>query len=223
MNSAKLQGFVWGGQLEDKLHFSKDTYDRLEKRYHDLVSHGHNGIDRRLGYDLDTSLSSMSMQKIDADYLEKLFGNIAPKLYDLDEKEKVYYISQIEKELGRLSEVEQKYARMIINDIKMGVLKVEFGKKLSDYIFEYYEKDRDNKLNELVENLGINKDLLVEILKDKPRVSTDLPQNKFDILCKSADKDKVINYVYKKDGEKITRFQVSIRVWQMLEDFILNN
>lgn len=223
LNSAKLQGFVWGGQLEDKLHFSKDTYDRLEKRYHDLVSHGHNGVDRRLGYDLDTSLSSMSMQKIDADYLEKLFGNIAPKLYDLDEKEKVYYIGQIEKELGRLSEVEQKYARMIINDIKMGVLKVEFGKKLSDYICEYYKRDRDNKLNELVENLGINKDLLVEILQENPRVSTDLPQNKFDILCKSADKDKVINYVYKKDGERITRFQVSIRVWQMLEDFILNN
>lgn len=223
LNSAKLQGFVWGSSLESNLDFSKDTYERLEKRYQDLVSHNHNIIDRRVGYDLDPNLSSMSMQKIDADYLEKLFGRITVNLYDLDEKGKKSYVEQIEKELGRLSELEQKYARLIIKDIQMGSLKVEVGKKLFDYIVEYAQKDREKQIDDIVENLGIDKKLLLEILERHPRSNTDLPQNKFEILCKSADKNKVIEYVFKTEGVKLSDLKTNARLDTILKEFIYKN
>ena len=214
LNAVRLQGGLkvqkiderhikWDSNSENgkKIIFNSDTYNIMFLRYSDLVVKGPKstvGI-QNLGFDINTDLSEVTIAKIDADYLEKHFKILVPKLKDnnISVDDKDLAIEEFKKQMAVLTEKQQKYGIIVLNDIKNDILKVEEGKRFVDYIIEYREKIIEETVDEKVNKFGIDKELLLEIINDNPNENT-LNQNlRFTNLCKTCDVNKITEY-YKK-------------------------
>ena len=60
--------------------------------------------------------------------------------------------------LGVLSEIQQKYARKILEDIKKGILELVDDKTFLQYIQEYQEKAIRSNIHKFAENVGVDED-----------------------------------------------------------------
>jgi len=163
LRAAILQGFKWRNEHGKKVKFDEPTYRILTMRYKDLPSNGGGGGGLpKPGYVLDTNLSTMEMDKIDAAYLEAQFRIVTMKDIVNIEKDakKMAAIHDIESHLGVLSEIQQKYARRILDDIKRGILEIVEGKTFLQYIHEYQERTIRANISKLSERIGINKEEL---------------------------------------------------------------
>ena len=159
LRAAILQGFKWNNEYGAKVAFDEKTYRILTMRYKDLPSNrGGGGATPRPGYVLDTNLSTMEMDKIDAAYLEAQFKIVTMKDIVNVEKDaiKMAAIHEIETNLGILSEIQQKYARQILEEIKKGILDVVEGKTFLQYIQEYQEKAIRSNIHIFADNVGID-------------------------------------------------------------------
>ena len=161
LRAAILQGFKWNNEYGLKVDFTEKTYRILTMRYKDLPSNrGGGGSTSKPGYVLDTDLSTMEMDKIDAAYLEAQFKIVTMKDIVNVEKDakKMAAIHEIETNLGVLSEIQQKYACKILEDIKRGILGVVEGKTFLQYIQEYQEKAIRSNIHKFAENVGVDED-----------------------------------------------------------------
>lgn len=161
LRAAILQGFKWNNEYGLKVDFTEKTYRILTMRYKDLPSNrGGGGSNPKPGYVVDTDMSTMEMDKIDAAYLEAQFKIVTMKDIVNVEKDakKMAAIHEIETNLGVLSEIQQKYARKILEDIKKGILEVVDGKTFLQYIPEYQEKVIHANIHKFAENVGVDED-----------------------------------------------------------------
>lgn len=215
LRAAILQGFKWKNEYGQQVDFDEKTYRILTMRYKDLPSNrGGGGALPKAGYVLDTDTSTMEMERIDAAYLEAQFKIVTMK--DIMEVEKnamkMAAIREIEKNLGLLTEIQQKYARRILDDIKKGVLEIVEGKTFLQYIQEYQERTIRANIHRFAENVGVDEDELFSLY-----VSTG--KNEVDALWlerveATADPDKVKAYY------NVSVFKARIKLHQDLKDYI---
>ena len=176
INGMKLQGMKWKSDTDayvQKLDVCKPWIDRrtrifeiLYMRYKDLFNAKNEAQDikvGRLGYDLMASLSEVEKDKIDADYLEANFRQIIPTLIgDFEEIEKDMAIQEFEAQLATLSMEQQKYARMIISDIRDGKLEVS-EKTLRELIAEYETDAKEQAVSAFASEYGLDAVILHKI------------------------------------------------------------
>lgn len=154
-----LQGFKWENEYGLKANFDKKTYDILERRYEDLsIRKTGGGPNTREGYIVPTDMSTMEMDKIDAAYLESQFKIVTMKDVEGNEtiEKKLAAIHEMEDNLGSLSEIQQKYAHKIIEEIKNGTFEIKEGYAFLQYIQEYREKTIRKNIHILSVNTGID-------------------------------------------------------------------
>lgn len=167
MRAAMLQGLKWSNKFGKALNFNEKTYKILTMRYNDLPSNQGGGGrgPQKPGYNLHINLSTMEMEKIDAEYLETQFQIITMKDVEDSEYEilKSAAIDEIKKNLGMLTEIQQRYARRVLDDIEDGTLTVEPDKKFMDYIYEYMERTRKQNIAEYASVLGLDFNLLYSL------------------------------------------------------------
>lgn len=166
LRAAILQGLKWSNEYGDRLDFDEKTYKILTMRYKDLPSNrGGGGSTPKPGYVLSTSLSTMEMDKIDASYLEEQFRIVTMKDIVNVEKDtvKAAAIKEIENNLGILSEIQQRYARKILEDIEKGTLEVVKDKTFLQYIQEYRERIVRSNIHAYAERVGINEDVMKKL------------------------------------------------------------
>ena len=159
LRAALLQGFKWSNEYGAKVDFDEKTYRILTMRYKDLPSNGGGGgANPKAGYILDTDISTMEMDKIDAAYLEAQFKIVTMKDIVNVEKnaKKMDAIHEMKSNLGMLSEVQQRYARQILDDIKNESLEIVDGKTFLQYIQEYQEKTIRSNIHIFAENTGVD-------------------------------------------------------------------
>lgn len=155
-----MQGMKWDNEFGKQLDFDDRTYRILDKRYQDLPSNGGGGGGRKKpGYDIPTNLSTIEMDKIDADYLEAQFKIITLK--DIAKQEdqllrQANAIEEIKKNIGVLPEKKQKYAKQVLDDIKSGILIVEEGKTFLTYIQEYSDRNIRKAIEQFTAIFDIN-------------------------------------------------------------------
>lgn len=239
MNTIKLQGFKYDiscnqcmdkdtctdkTKCEYKLPYDKDTYEKIRMRFEDLrYRKGSSSKTLGFGYDIDASKSEMEMDKIDSDYLESHFRKIIPIITsdEKSESDKEEAIIEFEHQLPKLSEINQKYAKMILLDIRNGKLIIEKDKTLMMYIEEYKDTNINLKLNEIAELFGLDKELFKKIYMTA-RDEKDLDEyGRFKKLRETADDNKVIEY-FSKNNKKCSLLSAKGKLNKFLEDLIIN-
>lgn len=217
LRAVMLQGFKWNNEYGQKATFDEKTYRVLTMRYKDLPSNrGGGGSTAKPGYVLDTDLSTMEMDKITAEYLEAQFKIVT--MHDIlnveRDMQKMAAIREIEENLGILSEIQQKYAHQVLNDIKKGILELSDGKKFVQYIQEYQEKATRQAVRAFSEKFGINGDDLYELY-----VATntgDIDQLKLGQIEAGSDKEKLKTYY------GVSPLKARVMLHQDLTDYLKN-
>ena len=215
LRAAILQGFKWNNEYGTRLDFDEKTYRILTMRYKDLPSNrGGGGSTAKPGYVLDTDLSTMEMDKIDAAYLEAQFKIVTMKDIINVEKDakKMAAIHEIETNLGILSEIQQRYARQILKDIKTGILEVVEGKTFLQYIQEYQEKTIRSNIHAFADNFGIDEDEMFSLYVATRKCEVDVLR--LDRLEATASKEKLKSYY------NVPIFKAHVKLHQDLKEYI---
>lgn len=104
LRAAMLQGLKWNNEFGAPLNFEERTYRILTKRYQDLLSNGGGGGGKKKpGFDMQTNLSTIEMDKIDAEYLEAQFKIVTLKDVNAQEEQLIRQAKAIE-ELRKILE-----------------------------------------------------------------------------------------------------------------------
>lgn len=230
--AAKIQGFRWDKTIyvfnkstpeENTIEIliDKVTYDTLLIRYKELFSDepSEKGKVESAPYDVDGYLIAINTDKINADFLNSRFKKYIQSI------EKSENIETAEKELHKsfatLPQKEQKFANVILNDIKRGTLKAEDGKTFRDYIAEYMDRDQGDQIQSIVDALGVDKQKLKSLLLLKLTPANINEFGRYDALKETIDKAKARAYFERIEGVKIILPKVNMKADALLRDFIL--
>ena len=191
--AVQIQGMKWTNEYGKELNFDEKVYRILGMRYSDL-SISRVGVSPTVapGLIIDTNLSTMEIDKIDADYLESQF-KIATmkditKANEAEEREKA--IREMEVNLATLPELEQRYAKEIIDDLRKDRLKYEKAKTFRTYIQEYRERHIKEEIKKFSEETGLDIEKLYLLYMSYSGKDIDL---QLEELEKTADTDKIVN------------------------------
>ena len=233
LNALRLQGGLKVKRLSDEevewdsasengknIDFGCEIYNVLYLRYLDTVRHTQSSTPaaRGFGYNLNTQISEIEMEKINADYLEKHFRTVVPILVSLDEDDeaKDRAIRELSDNFGRLTAKQQKCASKILQDIRSGVLLVEEGKKYAEYIREYMERAKSEAIQGFCGRYGLDVDALTEIIDSNPDESTINSGMRLNGLVDSCDIEKAKTFY-----GGVSTFRARTSLMRDIREFVL--
>lgn len=219
LRASFMQGFKWNKHAK-LLPFNEKTYRILKMRYEDLpIGRSGGGGKIGAGFVIDTDVSFMEMEKIDADYLEKRFQLITIAQIEAREDSadrQATAIKDIRDNLNTLPAYWQKWARMVLADIENGLLKVEKGKTFRNYIAEYASNTIQNAIQAEADRFGLCYDGLLEVYRNTTSEKDINEQNRLTNLEATADMNKVTAYF------GCSTFKAKARLDAYLTEYILN-
>ena len=220
LEAAKIQGFVWDKLEYDKvkLNFSENIYLILALRYKELVGKSVDGNLPDVPYDVESYLTEISTDDIDANYMNSKFKKYLKALYTNKAEET---LNDLFKTFATLSQEEQKYAYQFISDIQSGNIIVDNNKSFKDYILEYQINAKNDQIHKCAEVFGLNEKLLREFMKLGVTQSDINAYGKFSKLKDSADKTKTKLYFEKVEGNALPPFKALMKLDDFLRKFIL--
>lgn len=231
LEAAKIQGFKWeiSSYKDDKsdefieMAFDEKTYLVLVLRYKELFDDDGGGTGIAVPYDLVGYITEIDTGLIDADYMNYRFEKYL-KLLNL-EGSSAKAIEQAEAELhitfATLSQEEQKYANIFLHDIQRGEVAITEGKTFRDYITEYLSKAKDDQIHRMAVTLGLDEVKLRNIMGLRLNSTNINEFGRYDDLKKTVNKAKAKEYFEKIEGTKIIPPKVSVKVDNLLREFIL--
>lgn len=233
--AAKVQGFSWAKSVyetEDAgkvtLNHDEHTYNVLLQRYKELTTasggDGSGTTPEDLPYEIDTYITELNTERIDNDYMQHNFERYLRALDQpgVSAEELACLLQELSASFASLPQEEQRFAEVLLDDIRRGDLQVEAGKSFREYILSYMEHDSDKRINELVEAFGLDKALLLEILKHHPTEASINDFGRFDRLQQNRDKAKSKAYLEQFLGRSLTLPEANREFRKMLYDFILS-
>lgn len=233
--AAKVQGFSWAKsvyQTEDvgevTLNHDEHIYNVLLQRYKELTtSSGGDGsgtTPEDLPYEIDTYITELNTERIDNDYMQHNFERYLRALDQpsVSAEELACLLQELSASFASLPQEEQRFAEVLLDDIRRGDLQIEAGKSFREYILCYMEYDRDKRINELVEAFGLDRVLLLEILNHHPTEASINDFGRFDRLQKNRDQAKSKAYLEQVLERSLTLPEANREFRKMLYDFILS-
>lgn len=218
LQSARLLGFVWeklsykveqerGGVITAQLDFDRETYDKLLARYKDLFTENEKGGgEESVPFDLRSHINEIEADRIDQHYMNARFVKWQKTI---DETEKAAALAELHHSFATLSKDDQKFAEQFLHDVQSGDIQINSGLQLSDYIADYKQKDAHKKVQQIIDNLGLEGNFFREML-DRKYTSENLDLGKFNDLKKTVDLEKAKAYFSEKNifllSQKIDKF-----------------
>jgi len=140
-------------------------------------------------------------------------------------------VDELHKSFATLTQEEQKFANIFLNDVQRGDVKPEQSKTFREYITEYLAAAKQSQINAVVSVLGNTEDENITAFKSKLRsmMNTGVTAanindfGRFDDLKSCVDKAKARAYFEELDGASIPVFRVNIRVDKLLQNFIISD
>lgn len=233
LEAAKIQGFTWDkleytfgkGKEKEVVHLALDetTYLILALRYKELFSDGGGGLGADVPYEIDGHLTEIDTGKIDADYMNSRFDKYLRKLQskDVTKEEVQKTLDELHKSFALLTQEQQKYANLFINDVQRGSAKLESGKTFKEYITLYQFNAKNDQIRKISTVLGLEESRLrgmMDIGLNKKNINE---YGRFTDLKDTVDKDKARVYFEKLEGNSLPAFKVTIKVDSLLQKFIL--
>ncbi|QZA80121.1 type I restriction endonuclease subunit R [Deefgea piscis] len=238
LEAAKVQGFTWDKlsypsaehPIEITLKLDENTYLALALRYKELSSGGGGGGGTSdVPFDISGHLTEIDTGKIDADYMnsrfEKYLKTIQRNGVGAADIQKT--MDELHKSFATLTQEEQKFANIFLNDVQRGDATLEEGKTFRDYITEYLANAKNEQITELVELLSKTTDIAVFTDKLNRMMNAGITAaniNEFgrlDTLKSYVDKAKAKAHFEETEGAIFTTFQINMKVDKLLQDFIM--
>ena len=169
LEASKIQGFVWN-KLE--YNFSKpkrvlideETYQILLIRYKELFM-GKN-IHEKIPYPIETHITERDTGQINYDYMNSKFEKYIEESKNKDSELLERVLNELHKSFAFLSQEQQKYADIFLADVKANKIALEKGKTFMDYVIEYMDEAKDNRINRFCSAYGINKEAFLLYLRE---------------------------------------------------------
>lgn len=227
--SAKLQDMEWNkdryefenGQVVAR-QFSKEEYNSLLQRYKEIERTGREGNPNEPPYDLDPSITSISADLVDANYLNSKFKKFLIVLNGGDEKARNDALDELHKTFSTLTQEEQKQANNIIHDIYSGELVPTADKTIKDYITEYMVRLSNENLRKFADFIGVKladfKEFMVDVDRNNPDAFGRLTQ-----LKRLVDRSHLRESLQKKEGHTISIPKANIELDVLLRKYIDEN
>ena len=124
------------------------------------------------------------------------------------------------KTFASLTQEEQKYANIFLNDILRGDVMPEEGKTFRDYVTEYMARAQDDQIHRFASRFGLDEGLLRTMMSVKVTDANINEYGRFEKLKKSADSQKTAEYFSAVAGKKVPPTRVSILLDRLLRDFL---
>jgi len=244
LDAAQIQGFVWSKlnylfgkgkqQTEVTLNLDENTYLILVLRYKELSSgSGEGGGLDEVPFEISGHLTEIDTGKIDSDYMNSRFDKYLKTMQtdDASSKDIEKTVDELHKSFATLTQEEQKFANIFLNDVQRGDVKPEQSKTFREYITEYLAAAKQSQINAVVSVLGNTEDENITAFKSKLRsmMNTGVTAanindfGRFDDLKSCVDKAKARAYFEELDGASIPVFRVNIRVDKLLQNFIISD
>ncbi|MGL4666831.1 MAG: type I restriction endonuclease subunit R [Saezia sp.] len=238
LEAAKVQGLHWdqlvyaftdsladesSSEHEVTLAIDELTYLSLVLRYKELASKGNAGGagGGDVPFDISGYLTEIDTGKIDADYMNSRFDKFLKELNQHQDQASIELtLNELHKSFSSLTQVEQKYAKLFLHDLQRGDAPLVDGHSFRDYINDYKDNAENAQLNALVSALGLDKNLLVNLMRNSVNEKSLNNFGRFDALKDTVDKANAKAYFEKVDGVSIPPFKLNIRIDQFLKQFI---
>lgn len=235
LEAAKVQGFVWekleytftdeqtGAEAVYTVLMDKKTYYTLVQRYKEISGDNPNPISEGIAYDIRTYITEINTDKIDVDYMNSKFTKYLKlkRLNNCDGEELRKTEEELHKTFATLTQEEQRYAKIFLNDIQRGNIVPQEGKTMRDYITEYVARAKNDNIHRLAEVLGANEALLRKFMELDITESNIDEYGRFSALRSSVDRAKAKEYFEALEGTKIIPPRVMQKATALLRSFIL--
>ncbi len=235
--AARIQGFKWdkraysfthedGTKSSVEVALSETTFLILALRYKELAA-PHTGTDEDdfdAPYDIDTYLTEINTDRIDADYMQSRFEKYT-KLLNSDANQSEIYqaLGELHKSFSTLSQSEQRFASQILFDIQNGSLLLDGKHSLRFYLNEYMERAKNDRIHRLSSRLGADEDALRKMSESHPTSATLNNYGCFDALVDSVDKAKARTFIEEIKGEAVPPRNLNMEIYSLLRRFLLGN
>jgi type I restriction enzyme R subunit len=235
LEAAKVQGLHWeelthtfgdNNEREVTLAIDEQTYLSLVLRYKELAgSDGGGGAGGgEVPFDISGYLTEIDTGKIDTDYMNSRFDKYLKELNQGQDKASVELtLNELHKSFSSLTQTEQKYAKLFLHDLQRGDAKLLDGRSFRDYINDYQNNVENAKINALVDALGVDKSLLIELMGSVINEKNINQFGRFDNLKATVDITKAKAYFESEEGCTIPPFKLRIKVDKHLQGFILED
>lgn len=239
LESAKIQGFVWSklhytnSSLNDEKQYCIDValdehqYNTLLMRYKEMFSGGTGtgAGNTDIPFEIEPYIVEIDTGRIDAEYMNSRFVKYIKSLdqKDISPEQRKAVLDELHKSFTSLSQEDQKYASIFLNEVQSGNVQLQPDKTFRDYITDYALRAKNEQVQQLVNSIGVNPTLLKALMI---KGITELNINefgRFDELKNSVDRDKAKAYFEAKEGNALPPFRISIRIDALLKDFILKD
>lgn len=236
LEAVKLQEFKWEkrdyefrhGDTVTAVHaeLDEETYLVLLQRYRELFSDGGGEpTDRHeFDYPVDTYITEMGTGTIDAEYVNSNFRKYLRELFATGPGSEltVRALQNLHKSFASMSQRDQRTATVILSDIQSGVLRLEKGKTIQDYITLYQRNELNNQIDEFSRAIGVDGSMLKHIIETDPTEQNLNEFNRFDNLKATVDKDQAKVFLRKITIRDVRPRMVMINVEEYLKKFILH-
>lgn len=130
-------------------------------------------------------------------------------------------MNELHKSFAGLTQEEQKYAGIFLRDVQRGDVVPEADKTFRDYITEYQTTAKDEQVKKISETLYLDKTKLVGMMNSSVCEATLNEYGRFDDLKNSVDRNKAKLYFEALENQKIPPFKITVKIHNLLKDFIL--
>ncbi|HVW16401.1 MAG TPA: HsdR family type I site-specific deoxyribonuclease [Mucilaginibacter sp.] len=235
LEAAKIQGFQWHKsryEFKDRkpdpiieMLFDENDYNSMLARYKEMFTTGGGGGLPDVPFEIEPYIVEIDTGKIDADYMNSRFVKYIKSLdqTDVTEDQRKVILDELHKSFATLTQEEQKFANIFLNDVMSGSVKLTPDKTFRDYITEYLYQAKYGQILKLSTLLGVNKDKLQNLMRANITEQNINEYGRFEELKATVDRDKAKAYFEKGEGKTLPDFRISIKIDQLLKDFIMKD
>ena len=233
--AAKVQGLHWNelthsfGEGNDAheltLEIDEQTYLILALRYQELAGKGEGGGGEGgdVPFDINGHLTEIDTGKMNADYMNSRFDKYLKELNQHQDQASVEItLNELHKSFSSLTQGEQKYAKLFLNDLQRGDAALIENHSFRDYINDYKGSAENAQLRAVVSALGLDEKMLVALVGASVNEKNLNNFGRFDALKDTVDKNIAKAFFEKQEGVAIPPFKLNIRVDKFLKAFILD-
>lgn len=237
LEAAKIQGFEWskksysfpqedGKKKTVRPALDENTYLILALRYKELFSgSGGGGRISDVPYDITTHLTEINTGAIDVNYMNSRFDKWLKSLHsdEATEDVKKKLLADLHKTFATLTQEEQKYANIFLHDVERGDVVVDNGKSLRDYITEYQENAKNDRIRKFASVIGVDETKLRVFLNLHVTEDNINEFGRFDDLKASVNRNKAKAYFEVTEGTGVPLRKVQMKIDTILRQFVLGD